>query len=190
MKGLLFMKLKLLFFGFIFVMFLAITSPILAQADLYPIPSTIAPSPIEYALPYPGILSDHPLYFLKVLRDRILLFFTQDQVKKIQYKLLFADKRLVAGQLLFEQGKKDVAIDTITKGEKYLLDSAAEVAEMKRKDVPPGLTDKIELSAKKHEEVIKALSNVGNNADTEKRLSDALGLTHQAFAQIAQFKQK
>lgn len=184
------MKVKILLFGLISLFLLFVVSPILAQARIYPTPSMVTPSPIEYALPYPGILPDHPLYFLKVVRDRLLLFFTQDGIKKIHLNLLFADKRLGAGQALFEQGNIELAIDTITKGEKYLLTTAVSSVSFKKQNLPPGLTDKIELSAKKHEEVINLLILKVDDTGTKQRLTDALGLTHQAVLQIAQFKQK
>ena len=40
---------------------------------------------VNYQLPYPGrILPDHPLYFLKMIRDRIWLFFTTNSLKKAE----------------------------------------------------------------------------------------------------------
>ena len=49
---------------------------------------------IQYELPYPGILPDNPLYFLKAIRDNVLGFFITDPLKKADYSLLMADKRL------------------------------------------------------------------------------------------------
>jgi len=79
-----------------------------------------------YLLPYPGILPNHPLYWSKMIRDRVQLLTTKDPTKKMQLFLLFADKRLAAGQLLIATGDKGLGVSTITKAEKYLL-SAYEI---------------------------------------------------------------
>src|SRR5579883_115828 len=50
----------------------------------------------DYVLPYPGILPDNPFYFLKVLRDRLILFFISNPTKKSSFYLLQSDKRLEA----------------------------------------------------------------------------------------------
>lgn len=147
----------------------------------------VTPTPtVEYALPYPGILPDNPLYFLKVARDRILLFLTRDAIKKVQLNLLLSDKRLVMGQLLLETGNVELGIQTITKGEKYLLLSSLGLGELKKQNnLPPGLSDKVDLASKKHEEIIMKLITLTSDENYRKRLNDALGITHQARQQIA-----
>ena len=42
---------------------------------------------VIYPLPYPGLLTDNPLYPLKEWRDSILIFTTRDNVKKAQLYL-------------------------------------------------------------------------------------------------------
>lgn len=70
---------------------------------------------------YPGILPDHFLYPLKMIRDRILLFFTTDPLKKAVLLLQFADKRVRAAEALInEKGEIELGISTLTKAEKYL----------------------------------------------------------------------
>ena len=32
------------------------------------------PVPVAYQLPFPGLLPDNPLYFLKTMRDRLVVF--------------------------------------------------------------------------------------------------------------------
>lgn len=73
----------------------------------------------EYILPYPGILPDNPLYQLKVLRDKIYDFFTKDPVKKVQFKLLMADKRMNMARMLAEKGNTSLASDTIVDAVSY-----------------------------------------------------------------------
>jgi len=162
---------------------------ILAQSrDLIYSPVTPTPS-LEYVLPYPGILPDHPLYFLKVIRDRILLFFTYNHLKRSNLNLLLADKRLVMGQLLWEKGIIDLSISTFSKAEKYLLSAAVELATLKKQNsLPPGLADKLELAAKKHEEIITKLMEVVTDENKLQSLNGALGVNHQAMQQIKLLK--
>ncbi len=149
------------------------------------IPITPVPT-IEYNLPYPGILPDNPLYSLKTLRDKILIFFTSDGIKKAQLNLLLSDKRLMMGEILWEKGNTELSISTITKAEKYLLNTSLELVALKKQDkLPPGLADKVALAAKKHIEVIEKIISKTNNETVVNRLKDALGVTNQAIAQIA-----
>ncbi len=82
--------------------------------------ATEATEKVEYELPWPGILPDHPLYRLKMLRDRIWGFLIRDPLRKSQWCLLMADKRIWASQMLMEKGKFNLAVTTATKAEKYL----------------------------------------------------------------------
>lgn len=154
------------------------------------ISSVVTPIPaVEYGLPYPGLLPDHPLYPLKALRDRILIFFTRDPVRKVQLNVLFADKRLVMGQLLWEKGTADLSLSTLTKAEKYLLTAALDLAILKKQNnLPPGLADKVELAAKKHEEIIMKLMINTSDEMKKQNLNQALGINHQAMQQITLVK--
>lgn len=182
--------LALIVCGLIFFLFnssvLAVTG--VAQSTL---PSFVSPTPtVEYDLPFAGLLPDNPLYPVKALRDRILLFFTNDPVKKLQLKLLFADKRLVMGRLLWEKGNYDLSISTTVKAEKYLLIASIDLGLLKKQNnLPPGLTDKLESAAKKHEEIIiKQLISV-NDEIQKQNFNQALGINHQAIQQILLSKQ-
>ena len=146
-------------------------------------------SSVEYALPFAGLLPDHPLYTIKVLRDRILLFFTRDPEKKVHLNLLFSDKRLVMGQILWEKGNIDLSVSTIGKGEKYLLSAAIDLMALKmQKNLPPGLSDKVELATNKHEEVIMKLIKSSGDEVKQQGLNLALGINHQAMQQILSVK--
>ncbi len=79
----------------------------------------------EYSLPYPGILPDHPLYFLKQLRDKVYDFFTRDPVRKTEFKLLMADKRMNMALMLSEKGNNSLAVDTIVDAVAYYNDSVS-----------------------------------------------------------------
>lgn len=168
----------------IFLLFL--TNSVSFASDQSTIISIASPTPtVEYGLPYPGLLPDHPLYILKVSRDRILLFFTHDHDKKVYLNLLFADKRLVMGQLLWEKGNEDLSLSTFTKAEKYLLSAALDLVYLKKQNnLPAGLADKVELGVKKHEEIIlKLMSTISDDVKIQ-NLSLALGVNHQAMQQV------
>lgn len=79
---------------------------------------------VDYFLAYPGVLPDHFLYPIKMIRDRIWLWLTMDPLKKAELLLLFADKRLGAGKVLVEGNKVDLGITTFSKAEKYLQRAA------------------------------------------------------------------
>src|SRR4030066_1089247 len=74
----------------------------------------------DYFLAYPGILPDHFLYSVKMVRDRIWLWLTVEPLKKSELMLLFADRRLGAGRVLIEGNKIDLGVSTLGKAEKYL----------------------------------------------------------------------
>lgn len=130
-----------------------------------PLP-TPTPEKVEYFLVYPGILPDHFLYSVKMVRDRVLTFLTVDPLKKAELFLLFADKRLGAGKALIEGGKTDLGVSTITKAEKYLEQAVNQekTARQNGKDTQV-LLEKMTRAVRKHEEVIMELiSKVGGDA--------------------------
>jgi hypothetical protein len=110
---------------------------------------------VSYFLAYPGILPDHLLYPLKMIRDRILLFLTTDPLKKAELYLLYADKRLEAGRMLIEKGKLDLGLETLTKAEKYLEQAVDQekVAQQAGKKTE-GFLNRLSLATRKHEQVM------------------------------------
>lgn len=110
---------------------------------------------IDYPLPYPGILPGHPLYSLKMLRDRLMDFLIRDPLKKAEFLILMADKRLGAGKTLIESQKADLGQTTINKGEDYLIRAieTVKLAKEQGKDTS-GLTVKLESSIAKHLEIL------------------------------------
>lgn len=114
---------------------------------------------VEYELPYPGLLPDSPLYFLKPLRDQVINFFISDSLKKAEFNLHLADKRLNAGMSLFAQkGKEELSISTISKGENYFENAISELEKVEEEggDISD-LAKKLFISTKKHQEVLKDL---------------------------------
>ena len=113
----------------------------------------------EYLLPFPGILPDHPLYFLKQLRDGIMDRLIVDPLRKAEFHVLQADKRLNMGKLLVEQGKGTLAESTISKGEKYLERAVSGLSAFKSmgRPVPASLIDRLTRSMEKHVEILGEL---------------------------------
>lgn len=117
---------------------------------------TPLPSPkIDYYLPYPGILPDHPLYSFKMIRDRIWLWLTTDPLKRAEVMVLFADKRLGAGKVLVEGNKVALGLTTLEKAEKYLERSVGELEKAKKegKNVQ-SLIDRFNQAVLKHREIL------------------------------------
>lgn len=86
---------------------------------------------VNYELPYPGLLPDSPLYFLRVIRDETVGFLISDPFKKAEFNLLQADKRLNAGIYLFNKGKISLALSTISKAENYFGEAIDKIGEAK-----------------------------------------------------------
>lgn len=141
----------------IFVLFLILGLLFFAPLSFAQENATVS-AKVEYNLPYAGMLPDSPLYFLKTFRDKLISIFISDSLKKAEFDLLQADKRLASAILLFEKGKKDLAESTISKGENYFDDGikSMELAKKQGRDVG-GLLVNFELSAKKHLEILSDL---------------------------------
>lgn len=149
---------KILATLFLLTLLTSLVSFSLAQQERE-IPEASPSSEVEYFLPYPGILPDHPLYFLKVFRDRLLDFLIKDPVKKMEFYLLMADKRLNMGKFLIEKGKPSLAETTVSKGEKYFLKVVEEMKKAKEggREISQDLLGKIKTASLKHEEAILEL---------------------------------
>lgn len=148
---------------------------------------TLTPTPkavidVQYDLPYPGILPDSPLYFLKALRDNIIGFFISDPVKKADYELLMADKRLVSAKALFDEGKTDLAFTTLSKSGNYFDQAIQEAATAKQQGENVGPTiSRLILAAQKHQEII-----LQTEQNTKGQIKTELGLMR---GRVAGFQQ-
>lgn len=114
---------------------------------------------INYELPYPGMLPDHPLYILKVIRDGIVKLLINEPIKRARFSLLSAEKRMYAGKLLIEKGKDELAIETIGKGNNYLGDGLKAIETVKKQtpnhmDIEPFLLQ-FRSAALKHAEIAR-----------------------------------
>jgi len=105
---------------------------------------------VDYYLPYPGILPDHPLYWLKMVRDRIILITVVNPDAKAEKLLLYADKRLGAAWALIDGNKQTLGVSTLTKAEKY-LEQAVTI------NTNTAFKDRLNKAIVKHEEVVKII---------------------------------
>lgn len=116
-----------------------------------------ASAQIDYTLAFPGnVLPDSPLWNLKALRDRVWYFITTNPLKKAEMALLFSDKRLGSSLMLLDGKKPDLALTTLSKGEKYLEIASAEekVARSEGMDTSAFLK-RLALASLKHRQVIE-----------------------------------
>ncbi len=121
---------------------------------------TSAAEAVEYQLAYPGILPDHFLYPLKMIRDQIWLFLTTDSLKKAELLLRFADKRLWASEMLLDKAKEDLAVTTATKAEKYLERAVVQGKEAKKAGKETEVFfEKLSQASLKHEEMLLGIKD-------------------------------
>lgn len=121
---------------------------------------------INYELPYPGLLPDNPLYFLKAARDRVIQFLISDPVKKAEFNLLSSDKRTSTALHLINKNKDDMGVLYISKGNNYM--HMAIIDAKNSGERAKTVLDRIKTSIKKHEEVIgSVLSSVDKTNRTK-----------------------
>jgi len=162
----------------ILIVFLIIFStPTFAKTEI-PMPTvSTTPSPvlemIDYQLPYPGILPGSPLYSLKMVRDRIIELLISDPLKKANFYILQADKRVASSLLLFEKGNNSLGQSTISKGQNYLEKSLERAIAAKNSGKDVGDTfSQIKNSATKQRQEIEVLGN--KSKEIERMLSGDL----------------
>ncbi len=122
----------------------------------------------DYYLPYPGILPDHSLYFLKMIRDRFRLVVTRDQAAKFDLLVLYADKRIGAAEVLVKGGKDNLGVTTAIKAERYLFDAAEASEGLEEESL-----NRLKKSVAKHKSI---LDEMVDNLETDQRdrLEEAL----------------
>ena len=147
---------KLLLFIFLSLLLSTICQNAFAENSL--ISTNPAVLNVQYDLPYPGILPDNPLYFLKALRDNVENLFITDPLKKANYDLLMADKRLAAADDLLKKGKIDLSITTLSKAENYFYLAVQQVTTAKNQgeDVKQTLTN-FKTASLKHQQIISQM---------------------------------
>lgn len=79
---------------------------------------------VGYFFVYPGnVLPGHPLWFLKVARDKFWLYLTPGATRKAELDLLFSDKRLMGFIDLVQKGRFSLALEALARSESYFKDA-------------------------------------------------------------------
>lgn len=139
---------------------------------------------VDYALTYPGLLPDSPFYILKNVRDQLVGLLVMGPVNKAFYMLMLSDKRLWAGQILVESGKKSLGATTFVKGEEYfsLAVDQAVVAKKQGKNVSE-LSAKLLVASSKHDELLNNAALKVSGADLQ-LVASAMALNEKSRSRI------
>jgi mannitol-specific phosphotransferase system IIBC component len=167
-------KLKFLFFLLavpVVLSVLVVLFPVNVSAQESASPSAVASESAEitYQLAYPGLLPDHPLYFLKAARDKIISFFISSPIKKADFDLLQADKRIGASVMLSKKGKVDLAQSTFSKAENYFEKAIVQVSSAKMQGIHTGeMAKKLQDANLKHRQVLDDMLKELDQEDQDK----------------------
>lgn len=117
-----------------------------------------ASAKVEYTLPYPGVLPDNPVYFLKAIRDRLVSYLINDPLKKAEFNLLTSDKKANAALYLADQKKYDLSITSFSKSTNYFIEGVGKLDEAITlgKDGSTVLQH-MKLAVEKHQEVLQSI---------------------------------
>jgi hypothetical protein len=133
----------------------AVSPTVSAMPKITPTPT---PEHVTYFLPYPGILPTHPLYMFKALRDRIIEMLITDKVRKAEFYILQADKKLNMAIFLSSAGQsapaKQAFADAVVLREKAV--SILEQLKSSGSDAPRYVVEKLVMSLGKHIEVLNS----------------------------------
>lgn len=137
----------------LFILFFFLIPPAFYFLQSQPI--TLSQEKVEYNLPYPGILPDHPLFLLKKIRDKVLELTTRDSLKKAELYLVFSDKRVAMALSLAKSGKEKMTVTAYSEAEEYFAKIPPLLAESKKQGVSASseFILKLKLSNAKHREI-------------------------------------
>jgi len=142
---------------FIFAVYLTLATAAYAQVASS---SSQTVTQVDYQLPYPGMLPDNPLFFLKALRDQLTTFFLSKPLDKAQFDLLQSDKNTEAGYLLVTQqvGKIDLAMTTFSQGQNDFSAAIDQTEAAKKQGYSIlDMSKKLDLSNQKHMQILKEI---------------------------------
>lgn len=128
---------------------------------------------VDYTLPYPGILPDHPLYFLKRLRDQILEKLIVDPIRKIEFYMLQSDKGVNTGIFLIAKQNETLALESMNRAKSYLEQAIVMATTLKTqgKDVPAYLVERFTKAGAKYEELLIELADKASETQKGNLLS-------------------
>jgi hypothetical protein len=142
-------------------------TPSNSSAGTVPVTS---PTPVDYQLPYPGMLPDNPLYFLKVFRDNLTAFFLSKPIDKANFDLLQSDKNVQASYLLVtqQQGKTLLAFQTFSQAQDYFEQAILQAQSAKKQGYSTkDLANNLSNANQKHEQILQALAQTTHQESSE-----------------------
>ncbi len=121
--------------------------------------STSSPVPVEYVLPYPGLLPTHPLYVLKSFRDKIIEMLISDPVQKADFYILQADKKLNMASALRSMKRESEATQVLSESlaSRTQAVSTLEMHAKSGSTIPAHILEKLSRSLTKHIEVLRGM---------------------------------
>lgn len=116
------------------------------------------PAKIEYNLPYPGILPDNPLYFLKTARDKLVALLISDPLKKAEFNLLTSDKRVASAQVMADRRKSEMAVSVFSKSNNYFESAISNMEQAKKSgENVDTVLHTMQTAVKKHYEILEGV---------------------------------
>lgn len=137
---------------------------------------------LDYPLPYPGILIDHPLYIIKRIRDEIMRTFVKDPVKHVEFSLLQSDKYLSMAIIYADKRDWLRVKETVFMSLSEMDRSVQGVKAMRNAGevIPSHVLVQLERSTVKHSERVGVLTS-----QIDSLYSDSLKQNEAAFIQLA-----
>ncbi|MBU1327153.1 hypothetical protein KKB64_04785 [Patescibacteria group bacterium] len=162
---------------FLFVLFVSgVAGGSVSAVDTTPVATqaTSAQGAKEYFLPYPGILPDHPLYKIKLVRDWILERIIVDPIRKTEFYILQGDKRLNMGIALVEKGNSALAGEVISQSGNFMEQAMHTLTSIKTagREVPLYVLEHMESALVKHNDVLETM-RVNQSGSAESVIIDA-----------------
>jgi hypothetical protein len=152
---------KRIFIAIVIGLAIYVLSPVTSRAQTI---TTFEAKILDYQLPYPGLLPDNPLYFVKDMRDSFLLFVAQDDLDRARVHLLLSDKSLAAAEPLAKKGKHQMSVEMVQKSQESFAKIPAIVTNAKDKngkaltsDQKKEFLDQLRKANLKHRETIEDL---------------------------------
>lgn len=147
--------LKNVVLGFVFFFFILFSTHVIVRSEEI----NIEGNKVEYTLPYPGILPDSEIYFVKSLRDNILVFLTRDNIKKAELELLISDKKNSMAMELAKKSKWHYARKILFESLENFDNSITSIKESKNQGGGIGeeLIPKLESSNRKQKEIVETM---------------------------------
>lgn len=132
------------------------------------------------ALPFPGMLPDHPLYPLKQARDNFMLLTTRAPLNKAQLYLHLADKNINAANMVTDC---DIATRTALQSQEYLQDQRQVLLAAKEMGLTPeiAMITGNRMSIKEHNIILKDIGKRCKSKEEREELTQATKL-HDSFS--------